>query len=113
MYVEYVLHVKIVPYHPRRDVAKPLSACQALKVLIFAYSLFCVLILIPPKGSLSLAPPQRGPSKYHALSGGCGASDVLPFPAESATVRGDCLLSTFCHSDWSGGSMILSADEYY
>ena len=49
---------------------------------------------------------------YHALSGGGGASDVLPFPAESATIRGDCLLSTFCHSDWSGGSMILSADEY-
>jgi hypothetical protein len=52
-------------------------------------------------------------SKYHALSGGGGASDVLPFPAESATVRGDSLLSTFCHCDWSGGSMILSADGYY
>jgi hypothetical protein len=34
-------------------------------------------------------------------------ADVV-LPAESATVRGDCLLSTFCHCDWSGGSMILS-----
>ncbi len=76
------------------------SMLKALKILIFSYSLFCVLILIPP-------------SKYHALGGGGGASDVLPFPAESATVRGDCLLSIFCHCDWSGGSMILSADEYY
>jgi hypothetical protein len=47
------------------------------------------------------------------VSGGGGASDFLPFLAESATIRGDCLLSTFCHCDWSGGSMILSAEEYY
>ena len=104
-----VCHTR-VPYH--LGVAH-FSMLQALETLIFSYSLFCVLILIPPWGSLSWAPPQCGPSKYHALSGGGGASDVLPFPADSATVRGDCLLSTFCHSDWSGGSMILSADEYY
>ena len=89
------------------------SILLKLKNSEFLILTFSILKLIPPKGSLSLAPPQRGPSKYHALSGGGGASDVLPFPAESATVRGDCLLSTFCHSDWSGGSMILSADEYY
>ena len=72
------------------------SMLQALQVLIFSYLLFCVLILIPPLGSLSWAPPQRGPS---ALSGGGGASDVLPFPAESATINGGtvcCQLLLLC-----------------
>ncbi len=52
-------------------------------------------------------------SKYHALSGGGGASDVLPFPAESATVNGGAVCCPlFIVVVWSGGSMILSADEY-
>ena len=68
----------------------------------------------PKFNSLSSAPPQRGPSKYHALSGGGGASDVLPFPAESATVNGGTVCCPlFVVVVWSGGSMILSADEYY
>jgi len=52
-------------------------------------------------------------SIYHALSGGGGASNVLPFPAESATVNGGAVCcSLFVIVMWSGGSIILSADEY-
>ena len=43
-------------------------------------------------------------------------SDVLPFPflAESATVNGGTVCCPlFVVVVWSGGSMILSADEYY
>jgi hypothetical protein len=55
-------------------------------------------------------------SKYHVLSGGGGgggASDVLPFPAESATINvGAVCCPLFVVVVWSGGSMILSADKY-
>jgi len=42
------------------------------------------------------------------------ASDVLPFPAESATVNGGTVCCPlFVVVVWSGGSMISSADKYY
>jgi hypothetical protein len=51
------------------------------------------------------------------LSGGGGdASDVLPFPVavESATVNGGTVCCPlFVVVVWLGGTMILSADEYY
>jgi hypothetical protein len=48
------------------------------------------------------------------LSGGGGASDILPFQAESATVNGETVCCPlFVVVVWSGGSTILSADEYY
>jgi hypothetical protein len=47
-------------------------------------------------------------SKYHALNGGGGASDVLPFPAESATVNGGAVCCPlFVVVVWS----VLSASE--
>jgi len=43
-----------------------------------------------------------------------GASDVLPFPAESAIVNGGTVCCPlFVVVVWSGCSMILSDDEYF
>jgi hypothetical protein len=71
------------------------SILLKLKNSEFLILTFSILKLIPPKDSLSWAPPQCGPSKYHALRWWwCFRCFALP-SGISHRQWGDCLLSTF------------------